>query len=106
MKQLQFLAAAFFALSLSVWLGRAETHTDDTGILIGLIGIGGFLISMVEPKRPWLWGVIVPAGIILGNLWRHSQSLGSVSAIAGLTIAVGCAGAYAGSFVRRHVSWA
>jgi hypothetical protein len=76
-------------------------HTDDTGILVGLIGLGGFLASFVEPRRPWMWGVIVPSGIILGNAWRHSQSVGGLLAIAGLTIAIGCAGAYLGAIIRQ-----
>jgi hypothetical protein len=101
MKQFRLLAALFFALTFSAWLGRAEMHTDDTGILVGLIGIGGFVLSLVEATHPWMWGVIVPAGIILVNVWRYPLGVGSLLAIAGLTIAIGCAGAYAGAFVRR-----
>jgi hypothetical protein len=103
MKRLQMAAALFFAATFSAWLGRAEMHTDDTGILVGLIGIGGFVLAMIEPRRPWIWGVIVPSGIIVVNIWRHAEGGGSVMAIAAFTIAIGCAGAYAGAFVRRHV---
>jgi len=95
-------AALFFALTFSAWLARAEMRTEDTGILVGLIGIGAFVLSLVVPRRPWMWGVIVPSGIIIGNVWRHSESVGSLLAIAGLTIGIGCAGAYAGAFIRRH----
>jgi hypothetical protein len=101
MKQFRLVAAWFFALAFSAWLGRAEMHTDDTGILVGLIGIGGFLLSIVEPRRPWMWGVILPSGIIFVNVWRHSITVGGLFAIAGFTIAIGCAGAYAGALVRR-----
>ena len=106
MRLFRLVACTFFALTFSAWLGRAELHTDDTGILVGLIGIGGFLLSMVESRRPWMWGVIVPSGIIAVNLWRHSEGMGGLLAIAGFTIVVGCAGAYAGAFIRRHMAWA
>jgi len=103
MKRFQLAAAWFFAVTLAVWLARAEMHTDDTGILVGLIVIGGFVLALFEPRRPWMWGVIVPSGIIAANLWRHVQSVGSVLGIAGVTIAAGCAGAYAGAFVRSRM---
>lgn len=103
MKRFQMTAAFFFAVVFSVWLARAEMHTDDTGILVGLIGIGGFVLSLIEPRLPWMWGLIVPSGIIVSNAWRHSTSIGSLFGIAGITIAVGCAGAYAGALLRRHV---
>src|ERR1700759_3538766 len=101
MRYLHIAAAWFFAISLSAWLGRADLHTDDTGILVGLIGLGGFLLAMVEPRRPLTWGVIVPAGVIVAELWRGAEQLGSVLAIAGVTITVASLGAHLGSFIRR-----
>jgi hypothetical protein len=104
MRRFEVTAAWFFSLTLSAWLGRAEQHTDDTGILVGLIGIGGFLLAMIEPRRPWIWGLIVPAGIILVNLWKlNDGGAGTVVGIAAFTIAIACAGAYLGAFIRRQV---
>lgn len=97
--QLRIFACVFFALTFSAWLGRAEMHTDDTGVLVGLIGLGGFFLSLFEPRRPWIWGVIVPSGIILVNIWRHSDG---VLAIAGFTLVIAFAGAYAGALIRRR----
>ncbi len=96
-------------MSFSIWLGRADMHTDDTGILVGLIGIGGFVLAMFEPRRPWIWGVIVPAGVILVEIWNtlygprnpHNGGAGGLLAIAAVTIAVACAGAYVGALLRR-----
>jgi hypothetical protein len=104
MKRFQLLAALFFAITFSAWLGRAELRTDDTGILVGLIGLGSFLLSMFEPRRPWMWALIVPAGIILVELWRHTGTAGDLWAIAAFTIAVAGVGAYLGAFIRRRVS--
>lgn len=112
MKRFQLLAALFFAIALSAWLGRADRHTDDTGILVGLIGVGGFLLSMVEPRRPWMWGIIVPAGIIAVEVWNYAYGtsgpntggVGGLCGIAALTIAIASLGAYAGAFVRHRVS--
>ncbi|HEY3837869.1 MAG TPA: hypothetical protein VGL72_14910 [Bryobacteraceae bacterium] len=100
MKLFQMLSAAFFALALSAWLGRADLHTDDTGILVGLIGLGSLLVAMVEPRKPWIWGMVVPAGIITVEAWSHHGVLG----IAAFTIAVATAGSYLGAFVRGRVS--
>jgi hypothetical protein len=101
--KLRLSGCVFFGLTFAAWLGRAEMRTDDTGILVGLIAICAFLLSLLEPRRPWVWGVIVPSGIILVDVWRHKESMGSLLAIAGFTIAIGCAGAYAGAFIRQHV---
>jgi hypothetical protein len=102
MERFQTIAALFFAFSLSVWLGRADLHTDDTGVLVGLIGCGSILLAIVEPRRPWIWGMIVPAGVIGVEAFRNE--LGTVLPIAGLTIAIASAGAYFGAFVRRLAS--
>jgi hypothetical protein len=95
MKRFQLAAAILVAVSFSAWLGRAELHTDDTGILAGLIGIGGFVLAMAEPRRPWVWGLLVPAGII---------AVERQVAIAAFTIAVASGAAYFGAFLRRRVS--
>jgi hypothetical protein len=98
MKQVQPVAAMFLALAFSVWLGRVDLHTDDTGILVGLIGCGGLFAALVEPRRPWVWGLIVPSGVIAVELWTHPGP--GTLAIAALTTAVASVGAYTGSFVR------
>ena len=100
MKQFQMISAAFFAMALSAWLGRVELHTDDTGILVGLLALGSLLAAMVEPRRPWIWGIVAPAGIIAVNAWNHHGVLG----IAAFTIAVATAASYLGAFVRGRVS--
>jgi hypothetical protein len=104
MKRLHMAAAFFFALTFSAWLGRAEMHTDDTGILVGLIGLGGFFLSLFEPRCPWLWGTIVPGGIILVNVWRKPENVNGLFAIAGVTLGIAFVGSYAGAFVRRHMA--
>ena len=73
-------------------------HTDDAGVLVGLIATGGFGLALLEPRRPWIWGLLVPAGIIAVNLWRQPRG---VLPIAAFAIAVGIAGAYAGALLRR-----
>jgi len=111
MKRFELAAALFFAVTFSAWLGRAERHTDDMGILVGLIGMGGFLLSMVEPRRPWVWGFMVPAGVILVEFWNYlygtrNPSTGGVPgliAIAALTITVASMGAWFGALIRRSV---
>lgn len=104
MRRFQFLAALFFAFALSAWLGRADRHTDDTGILVGLIGTGAFLLGIVEPRRPWMWGIIVPMGIILVEVWNYKGGPTGLCAIAALTTVIATTGAYLGAFIRRRLS--
>ena len=108
MKLFRTFATIFFALTFSAWLGRAELHTDDTGILVGLIGMGGFLLAMVEPRHPWIWGVIVPAGVILVEVWNHwhakTNGAGDVLGIAAFTLTIACIGSYIGAFIRRRIA--
>jgi hypothetical protein len=100
MKRFQLIAAAFFGLTFSAWLGRVELHTDDTGILVGLIGLGSFLLAMVEPRRPWIWGIVVPAGIIAVEVWNHHGELG----VAAFTIAIATIGSYLGALIRGRIA--
>ena len=100
MGRFKTFAAFFFALSLSVWLGRADLHTDDTGILVGLIGCGALLVALVEPRRPWIWGLLVPAGVISVELWNNRGW--GVLLIAAVTITVATAGSYLGVLWRSH----
>lgn len=100
MKHFQAFATLFLAVAFSAWLGRADLHTDDTGILVGLIAAGGFVLAILEPARPWMWGVIVPAGIIAVECLRYKGGAG-IAAIIGLTTGVACAAAYFGAFLRR-----
>ena len=114
MKRFETVAALFFALAFSLWLGRAESRTDDMGIIAGLIAAGGFLLSMVEPRYPWLWGLMVPAGIVAFETWNYfygsrdpgTGGVGGLCGIAAFTIAIAGAGSYAGAFVRRRLKTA
>lgn len=112
MKYFQLFAALFFAVALSAWLARVNRHTDDMGILVGLIGTGGFLVAMVEPRRPWMWGIIVPLGVIVVEVWHyaygsrdpHTGGIPGLCAIAALTTGIATAGSYLGAFLRRRFS--
>jgi hypothetical protein len=104
MRRFQLLAALFFAVALSAWLGRVDRHTDDAGILVGLIGTGAFLLGMVEPRRPWMWGIIVPAGIIAVESWNYKGGFGGLCAIAAFTTVIAATGSYIGAFLRRRLS--
>jgi hypothetical protein len=104
MRRFQLLAALFFAVALSAWLGRADRHTDDTGILVGLIGTGAFLLGIVEPRRPWMWGMIVPAGIVVVEIWNYNGGLSGLCAIAAFTTVIATTGSYIGAFIRRRLS--
>ena len=85
-----YLLAALF----SAWLGRVELHTDDTGIEVGLMVIGAFLLGVCAPRRPWVWGLIVPFGII---------AVARDPGVAAFTIGVATAAAYLGALIRSTV---
>ncbi len=99
---LLWLIAAFGLGLLMVWF---DLHTDDTGIVAGLLFIFGGLLGMGRPYGAWRWalalGLCVPAGefltLALGLTHQPlSQATGSL-----LALIFAFVGVYAGVLLRR-----
>jgi len=97
------LLAWLLAAALCLFLGRFELHTDDAGVLLGFLILSGALVALLDPRRPWLWGLLLGAAIVSADLWsgRAGSPWWSLPAVAALTTAAAMAGAYAAAFVRK-----
>jgi len=91
------------AAALCLFLARFELHTDDTGVLLGFLIVSGAIVALVDPRRPWLWGLLLGAAIVLADLSaaRFGSPWWSLPAIGAVATAAAMAGAYAAAMVRR-----
>jgi hypothetical protein len=89
-------AAALATGAVITWIDTRPTW-DDAGVSAGMLLISGGLFGAVEPRRPWLWGLLIGAGIPLLGILRS----GNGAALLALGFAV--VGAYAGALVRKSI---
>ena len=85
--------AALLALAASAWLAYGNLHSDDQGIVVGLIGLAAFASAFLQPRAAWRWALIAGVGVPAGELWSGGIRR-DVFFIAALTLAVAFAGAY------------
>lgn len=91
---------------------RLDRNSDDTGVLVFLISTTAFLLSVIYPRRPWVWALLIATGITAAEVYNFYYGLprsapGSVLSIApvGLFItAVGLLGAYAAVLMRWMIA--
>ena len=84
-----------FSLAATVFITYGDLHTDDTGIVVGLIALSSFFAAAIQPKGFWRWALIIGAGVPIAN---RSFLIGAV------TMAVAFAGATLGSWISRTIS--
>jgi hypothetical protein len=91
------------AAGLCAFLVRFELHTDDAGVLLGFLILSGALAALLDPRRPWRWGLLPGAAILLADLWagRVGPPWWNLPAIGAIATAAAMTGAYAAAFVRR-----
>ena len=102
------------ALAGGIFIGYADSHSDDEFITVGLLFGFSFLLGVLGPRRPWLWSLLI--GIWLPLLdtalpklglapTRPGESFGFLTAlaVAALVMAVCFTGSYAGAFLGRTV---
>jgi len=100
---MRLLLAWLLAAGLCVFLGRFELRTDDAGVLIGLLILSGGIVALLDPRRPWRWGLLMGAAVLIadvragrfGSPWWNLAAIGAVATTAAMT------GAYAAAIVRR-----
>lgn len=71
---------------------------DDTGITVGAILLSTLALGFLGPKFPWLWALIVGAGIPLVEIPQSNNS----GALVALVIAI--IGAFAGALGRKLIA--
>ncbi len=48
-------AAWAAAAGLCLFIGRAELHTDDAGVLIAVIAMSACVLALIRPVHVWRW---------------------------------------------------
>ena len=102
------------ALAGGIFIGYADSHSDDEFITLGVLVGFSFLLGVLGPRRPWFWAVLIGIWVpvldsVLPKLGlvptRPGESFGFLTAlaVAALVLTVCSAGAYAGAFVGRTV---
>ena len=102
------------ALAGGLFIGYADSRSDDEFITLGMLAGFSFLLGVLGPRRPWLWAVLIGIWVpVLDSVLptvglaptRPGESFGPLSALAvtALVLTVCLAGAYSGAFVGKAV---
>ncbi len=105
---------SILALAGGIFIGYADSHSDDEFITLGILAGFSFLLGVLGPRRAWLWAVLIGIWVplldsvlpILGfapTRPGESFSLLTALAVTALVMTVCFAGAYAGAFISRSV---
>ena len=85
------------AMGLAIALVDTSPGWDDTGISAVAVLAASGLLAVMQPRRPWLWALVVGLWIPALNIATH-HNYGSL-----LALLVAGAGAYGGAFAGRVV---
>jgi hypothetical protein len=102
------------ALAGGIFVGYADSRSDDEFITLGILVGFSFLLGLLGPRRPWLWAVLIGIWVPLLDSalpklglapTRPGESFGFLTALAvtALVLTVCFAGAYGGAFLGRAV---
>jgi len=100
------------ALAGGIFMGYADSHSDDPAITLLILAAFSFLLGALGPGRPWLWpllvGIWVPVlDTVLPRLglapWDTASPPTFLSGLAvlGVVMAACFAGSYAGALMVR-----
>jgi hypothetical protein len=94
------------ALLFSVMLGYVDIHSDDVPPSLILNTVPPFFLAWAQPKRPWVWGLLIGAGVPIAHIlvyycgWKMSYRNDIKGSFAALVPAL--LAAYAGAWVKNH----
>jgi hypothetical protein len=103
---------AVLAVAGGVFIGYADSHSDDAFVTLGVLMGFSFLPGLLQPRRPWLWaglvGVWVPVlDTVLPRFGLAPQERGGPSdflsglALTAVVMAACFVGAFAGALLGR-----
>ena len=102
-------ASWLVAAALCLFLARYDLRTDDTGVELFFLMIAGAILALIDPRRPWRWGLLLGGTILAAEIYNRifgvpRPSLGpwwGYALVGLITMAAGCLGAFAAAGVRR-----
>ena len=103
--KLQTAAAYILLVAADAFLMRAELHTDDAGILAGLVLLTALLLGSLRPRRAWQWALLVGPCIPLSDLlFGAPMKLRDGMLLVAFLAGIGLVGAYVGVAIRKSLS--
>ena len=108
MRKLEWPMALFSTLLAAAFLFRGNLHTDDTGILAGLLLLFAATLGFVFRKAGLLFGSLLGCSIVLSELWNlragsprpHIAKFSDFALLFLFVTAVSLAGSFAGFGAR------
>ena len=86
------------------FMGYFELHTDDTGLEVVSLGVCAFFLGCLDPRRAWLWALLVGASIPGAELLFPAHQLhGGLLGISAFVLAVSLIAGLTGAFARKMV---
>ena len=101
------------ALAGGIFMGYADSHSDDPAITLLILAAFSFLLGALGPGRPWLWpllvGIWVPVldtvpprlGLVPRDTAGSPPTVLNALAVLGVVMAACFAGSYAGALMVR-----
>jgi len=112
MKTLEWLGAPLIAFAAGAFLFSANLHTDDTGIIAGLIFIFAAVVGFLFRKPGLMCGSAIGLSILASEIWyyRHGAPRSQMSSTRDFILllvvvtAISVVGSLAGFGLRRLVA--
>ncbi len=107
MKHLLTPFTYLLCIAATLFIGRVELRSDDTGVIVGLVLISTAVLGFLHPKRAWLWiitALAVPAAEMLYGKNPDFSAPEGLLLITTFVSTIGLAGSYAGAFLRKTVT--
>jgi len=101
------------ALAGGIFIGYADSRSDDPAITLLLLGAFTFVLGALGPRRPWLWpllvGIWVPLldivlprlGLVPRDTAGSPLTVLNALGVLGVVMAACFAGSYAGALIVR-----
>ena len=104
---------AILALAGGIFIGYADSRSDDPAITLLVLAAFTFVLGALGPRRPWLWpllvgiwvpvlDIVLPAlGLVPRDTAGSPPTVLNALAVLGVVMAACFAGSYAGAFMVR-----
>lgn len=109
---LSTVLVAVLAPAGGIFVGYADSHSDDVPMTLALLFGFSFLVGFLKPRRVWLWALLVGIWVLVLDALlppiglapqepASTPGLLSTLAVLGLVIAACFAGAFAGALAGK-----
>lgn len=112
LKTLDWVLAPVLVIAVGAFLFSANLHTDDTGILVGLLFISAAITSFLFRKPGFLFGSLTGLSMVASEIWnlhhgvprRQMSTTQDLLLLLVVVTAISVAGCALGFAVRKVVT--